>query len=145
MLVVAALLDLLLFSSPSELKGPSASNPPPSEYQCGQYPISLHITDEGKGVYKYVGGRKVVGSYDTLPDIGVIDIGMRVGYMFIDGRVVRGLYHTTGLYGTFHLPQNGNTDGDPWYYFRDDPPEGWIRVMVLDDRSEIVCHVIDQQ
>ena len=46
MLVVAALLDLLLFSSPSELKGPSASNPPPSEYQCGQYPIISHINDK---------------------------------------------------------------------------------------------------
>ena len=120
MLVVAALLDLLLFSSPSELKGLSASNPPPSEYQCGQYPISLHITDE-------------------------VENAMRVGYMFVDGRVVRGLYHARGIYGTFHHTRNGNTDGDPWYYFRADPPEGWLRVMVLDDRSEIVCHVIDQQ
>lgn len=61
MLVVAALLDLLLFSSPSELKGLSASNPPPPDRQCGKYPVSLQITDEW-------------------------DMGMRVGYMFVDGR-----------------------------------------------------------
>ncbi len=42
MLVVAAMLDLLLVSLPSELQGFSASNPPPSEYQFGQYPIRIH-------------------------------------------------------------------------------------------------------
>ena len=104
MLVVDAMLDLLLVALPSESKGFSASNPPPAESQCGQYPISLHITDE-------------------------IDMGMRVSYMFVDGRVVKGGYHTRGIYGTFHHPRNGNTDGDPWYYFRANPPEGWLRVL----------------
>ena len=61
MLVVDVMLDLLLVSLLPELKGFSASNPPSSEYQCGEYPVSLQITDEW-------------------------DMGMKVAYMFVDGR-----------------------------------------------------------
>ena len=127
MLLVTAMLDLFLVSLPVELQGFSGSNPPPAEYQCGQYPISLHITDE-------------------------VENAMRVGYMFVDGRVVKGGYHSRGIYGTFAHPRNGNNNGepdyaikDPWYYFRADPSEGWLRVLVLEDGTEIKCSLIEQK
>ena len=115
-----------LVSLPSLLKGFSASNPPPAQYQCGHYPISLHITDE-------------------------VENAMRVGYMFVDRRVIKGGYHTRGTYGSFAHPRNGNNTGapdyetkDPWYFFRADPPEGWSRVLVLEDGTEIKCDVIEK-
>ena len=127
MLLVAAMLDLLLVSLPAELQGFSGSNPPPPDLQCGKYPVSLHITDE-------------------------VENAMRVGYMFVDGRVVKGGYHSRGIYGTFAHPRNGNNNGepdyaikDPWYYFRADPSEGWLRVLVLEDGTEIKCSLIEQK
>ena len=127
MLLVTAMLDLFLVSLPVELQGFSGSNPPPPDRQCGKHPVSLHITDE-------------------------VENAMRVGYMFVDGRVVKGGYHSRGIYGTFAHPRNGSTNGepdyaikDPWYYFRSDPSEGWLRVLVLEDGTEIKCSLIEQK
>lgn len=127
MLLVTAMLDLFLVSLPVELQGFSGSNPPPPDRQCGKHPVSLHITDE-------------------------VENAMRVGYMFVDGRVVKGGYHSRGIYGTFAHPRNGSNNGepdyaikDPWYYFRSDPSEGWLRVLVLEDGTEIKCSLIEQK
>ena len=116
---------LVSYSLPSELQGFSGSNPPPPTLQCGKYLVSLHITDE-------------------------VENAMRVGYMFVDGRVVKGGYHGRGTYGTFHHPRNGNHTGepdyatkDPWYYFQSNPTEGILRVLVLEDGTEIKCEPID--
>ena len=115
-----------LVTVPAELKGFSAFNPPRPDLQCGEYSVSLHITDE-------------------------VENAMRVGYMFVDGRIVKGGYHSRGIYGTFAHPKNGNNTGepdyatkDPWYYFRAEPSEGWLRVLVLEDGTEIKCDVIEK-
>jgi len=67
------MLDLLLVSLAADLKGFSGSNPPPPEYQCGQYPVHLHVADEEEHA-------------------------MRVGYLFVDGRVLKGDYHSRCTY-----------------------------------------------
>ena len=139
-LLVAAVLDLLLTFVPASVQEFSVSYPPSLGYKCGRYPIRLHASNDFVSTYKYVDGREVIGFYETLPSANVVDMGMRVGHIFVDGGAVKGFFHVNGFEWNFYSFQRIMGNYEFSFAIDSNPSERLIRVFILEDNSQIKCN-----